>query len=601
MLRRLFQYLQQRIERGGCQHVHFVNYINTFARRRRGIYGFLAQRPNIVDAVFDIDPGFGNGIQVPVSPSTDIDQMISIDMSSLVTTADLNNPSFEKQALLYVRSIAEDGDWSITQYDVEVRITNWEDPEILPWPVGGYITANVTEICESSGGSVVLTAIGWRARIERWQRRVFYEDGTSTDWTDIPGTANFTSITVSPDIAGTWYYRVMVFEGDRGPAYSSPAIINVLSAAQGGFVTASIPQYLCIGSQFRLTLEEYKGMIVRWQMRNTSTGDDVPWTNIDSTSASITVKPDAGGIWEFRAEVAMGSCSNDFSTPLTAYIVSPTTGGIVEPVETTICAGNIFELTASGYIGNIVGWQYSLDEGDTWHDVLPPNRTSYLSGTSSVVGELHYRVVVHAGTCDTTYSEAAIINVITSIEDAQGLNGPETICMPSDVAMFLYSVPEIPGVDHYEWTLPAGANFVGANNGYEINVAFDPDFESGYIKVRGVSARCGVGGADSLLVVALERPEAPDITGETGVCIGETAVYTATEIVGAVYVWDVPTGWTVVSENDNVIILTPSDDTPGVLSVTYFIDGCESETGTLTISGLQGSETGPIYRLPNVQ
>ena len=51
MLRRLFQYLQQRVEGGGAQHVHLVDDVNALFHARGGKHGLLPQRADVLHAV----------------------------------------------------------------------------------------------------------------------------------------------------------------------------------------------------------------------------------------------------------------------------------------------------------------------------------------------------------------------------------------------------------------------------------------------------------------------------------------------------------------------------------------------------------------------
>ncbi|MFY7964900.1 MAG: CARDB domain-containing protein [Chitinophagaceae bacterium] len=60
-----------------------------------------------VEYFFDTDPGFGNGINIPITPSTDIaDQLYSIDLSNL-------SNGFHR---FFLRTMDDSGKWSVTNY-----------------------------------------------------------------------------------------------------------------------------------------------------------------------------------------------------------------------------------------------------------------------------------------------------------------------------------------------------------------------------------------------------------------------------------------------------------------------------------------------------
>jgi len=495
-------------------YVRAIDENGSWSITQRNVFAKISvdkRKPDIVfiEYFIDEDPGFGKGKIVTTSPDINIDKIFNVDLSDVVTEADLNNPIYESQHTLYIRALAEDGEWSVTQYTIDLKVSNIPPVDQGDQPYGGAVLPVYTEVCQDRVSTIDLRATGFSRRVGNWESRIIYEDGTSSNWTTVPNSTGVELLQVSPNIAGSWQYRAMIYDGDRGPEPSMPATVKIISAALGGKVTASVPEYLCSGKDFTLTLEESRGDIVRWQMRNTSTAEDAQWINIDESTAQITVTPNEGGIWEYRAEVAMGDCSNEFSASLKVNVISSTTGGLITPATLTACIGKSFELTAYDYLGGIVQWQYSNDGGNTWNTILPLNATNNFSVTPISTGVIYYRIMVIAGNCDPTYSLPAIVTVLDGIGAAQDIVGPEMVCLPSDNVR--YSIPAITGVDYYEWTLPAGAVFVGESNRNEVYVYFGEASVSGLITVRGVSNICGAGEASSKYIELSSRPETGQI------------------------------------------------------------------------------------------
>jgi hypothetical protein len=545
-----------------------------------------------IEYFLDNDPGFGKAKPVPVSPSDNIDKFFDIDVAGLALGPHT----------LYIRAISSSGKWSITTFSVELEVADIPPETPGSKPKGGILTPASSEVCASPGNPalVMLTLKDYEQRIYRWEYRHFYEDGSvNFSWKQVPDNSqNRESMIFRPDQPGKWEYRVYVTKGDRGPEYSTIAEIIVIGAAQGGKVTATTPEYVCSGKSFTVTLEEYKGDIVQWQHRlifegDTSAWQTIPYSNRDET---IPVTPSSGGEWQYRAEVEMGECSNTFSKEAKVKVIDATTGGHVEPATLTSCVGKNFELEAKEYLGDVIAWQMSEDGGNTWTNFIHTDK--YYNVTLSAVGEIQYRAVVKAGNCDETYSEPAVVTVLNEVDAAQDITGPAVVCKPA--TQVLYITPEISHVEEYQWTLPTGITFDGADNGNRVYLNFTDAAISGEITVRGYTDLCGYGTEASFPVIVYAKPETPKIEGAKSVCAGQQYIYTVTKQANMTYSWTVPAGWTIVEQDENVITVIPTGISGEMtVTVTNTDTGCSSEPGKEMLILLPSAETGPIYRLPN--
>jgi hypothetical protein len=545
-----------------------------------------------IEYFFDNDPGFGQAKRVNVSPSDNITKIFSVDMTGVAVGPHI----------LYVRAVSENGRWAITQFKDEINVAMFDPEEEEEAPKGGVLTPTLTEICQYSGASVTLTLTGYEMSINWWEYRRNDEDGAPVfGWSVVSNSANRSSMTFTPNEPGTWEYRVHVSRGDRGPEYSTTGKIIVVGAAKGGTVTANIPQYVCSGKSFDLTLEDYKGEIAGWMYRYVFEGNvPVLWTPIPGTEGleSITVTPDKGGEWQYRAEVKMGECSNAFSTELTVAVIDAMTGGHVLPDTMTACPGKDFELEARDYLGDIIAWERSVDGGNTWTRFTHTDKFYHVN--SPVTGELQYRAVIQAGNCDETVSTPSVIYVVDQMGEVGDIVGPDRICKPDTQR---YYIDRIEFAESYIWTVPAGVMFNSDPSAREVWLIF-PDNNAvvgGTITVKGHTDLCGDSDAATLALTVNARPDKPVISGASEVCVGEEYTYTIPALnSNETCVWNVPAGWTVLTTNGNVITVIPHGLSGDItVTVTNTDTGCTGEQGVKSVIMGQAIQTGPIYRLPN--
>jgi PKD repeat protein len=103
---------------------------------------------------------------------------------------------------------------------------------ITPLSAGGTAGGNATILLGQGTG--VMTLLGFTGGVVRWQRRV-----NSAGYSDIAGTAGLTSYQEIPPDTGTWNYRAVVQSGSCAKAFSSPAAILVIIAADSRIWTGA--------------------------------------------------------------------------------------------------------------------------------------------------------------------------------------------------------------------------------------------------------------------------------------------------------------------------------------------------------------------------
>jgi hypothetical protein len=83
-------------------------------------------------------------------------------------------------------------------------------------------------------------------------------------------------------------------------------------------------------------------------------------------------------------------------------------GGTINGSTSACASGNSGTLTLTSFTGEIVRWEYSNDNGNTWY---------YISNTTSTQGYLNlktttrYRAVIQNNSCGTVFSAIATITI----------------------------------------------------------------------------------------------------------------------------------------------------------------------------------------------
>ncbi len=233
-------------------------------------------------------------------------------------------------------------------------------------------------------------------------------------------------------------------------------------------------------------------------------GDCSAWTLFESRYASNTV------------DVLQRNCTN----------IVPSNASIIG--NNYFCNGSSTTLTASPS-----GFNY------VWND----NSTA---DTLSVSSAGNYSLVVGNGVCSLP---SVSLNVTENFPPAtpSSITASDTVC--SNIANINISVVNDVNTTTYNWTLPNGWNITSGNNTNAIETT--SDISGGVISVTAEND-CGISSAvqKTVTVIPSNLGTLGNITGDTLFCEGETAQFNIASVSGAdSYVWTLPSGWSVVSNN----------------------------------------------------
>ncbi|MDP2069218.1 MAG: LamG-like jellyroll fold domain-containing protein, partial [Lutibacter sp.] len=155
--------------------------------------------------------------------------------------------------------------------------------------------------------------------------------------------------------------------------------------------------------------------------------------NIDSTTGAVTYSAGWSGTTTITASAA--GCNGPATTTLTVTIDPASIGGIINIQGTTnktilVChqadAASSPPLILSGFTGNIVEWEYSINAGTSWVSIAnTTNVQSYVGITETRI----YRAVIKSGSCAEVKSAVAIVSVTPNIKPQNVSVSPTPSCL----------------------------------------------------------------------------------------------------------------------------------------------------------------------------
>jgi hypothetical protein len=221
------------------------------------------------------------------------------------------------------------------------------------------------------------------------------------------------------------------------------------------------------------------------------------------------------------------------------------------------------------------------------------------TGLSSRAAHVYYNASMSAVPTTATSGVLALYRVgnNVSLGNISTISGPTSLASTATTAT--YSVTPVSAATGYVWDLPAGMTLT-SQTGPSITVLVSSTYTNGVVRVRAVNA-CNQGTQRSLTVnKAATTPVGGftlAITGTATLCASATQTYTATEVLGASYIWSIPSTLTLVSGQGtrNITVTPTASFTSEQLRVTC-TTSLASQQATFNVSGgtLPAAITGPF-------
>jgi hypothetical protein len=284
----------------------------------------------------------------------------------------------------------------------------------------GTVTADIASVCSVSNAGT-LTLSGHSGTIVRW------ESSTDNFVTNTP-IANTTTTLAYTNLTQTTQYRAVVQTGTCDPANSVSATITVTNTSIAGMITGS--SSVCSTSNTgTLTLTGHTGSITGWE---SSTDNFTTNTPIANTTATLTYA-NLTQTTQYRAVVQNGTCNASNST--TAVItVSTLTAGTVTGSATECASSNSGTLLLTGYSGNIIRWESSIDNFATVTNIA---NTSLVQAYNNLLVTTQYRAVVGLSGCTNVNSTPATIAVSPVAVGGTVTSNASIICLGTQVTLTL--------------------------------------------------------------------------------------------------------------------------------------------------------------------
>lgn len=298
--------------------------------------------------------------------------------------------------------------------------------------VGGSVGPDAF-VCNGANGDT-LTLTGASSTIQKWQ----YSVNGGTSWIDI---ANTTTQLIYSNLTVTTWYRAIATEF-CADAISIEARITVDSSPMpiGGTVTPN--DTVCSGSNSdTLTLSGHSGNIVRWEF---SIDGGATWVYInDTTTTHIYNNLTTTTI--YHAVLQNSICNFVTSSNDTITVTPVSDAGDINGTVSGCAYANGATLTLTGYTGNVVGWQYSVDQGVTWIDSANTTDTfAYANLTDTVF----YRAIVNSGVCSNDTSDAVEVNIYPK---PLAMFTADTVCFGSATSFLNSSTIESGSIQLNQW------------------------------------------------------------------------------------------------------------------------------------------------------
>jgi gliding motility-associated-like protein len=193
-----------------------------------------------------------------------------------------------------------------------------------------------------SGSGTVCPGTGTNITIDLSVAGVTYQLRNDSDNSNIGFSVSGTGSTINlptGNLSTTTTFNILATNSVTGctAELNETEIVIVAATASGGIVNGVNNSIVYGTSTGTLTLSGHTGNVTKWQ-RLIGTGS---WEDISNTSLIYSENPASAGIWQYRAYVTIGSCSEAYSS---SFIIT------VETKPLTITANNQTKVYGNSYV-----------------------------------------------------------------------------------------------------------------------------------------------------------------------------------------------------------------------------------------------------------
>ena len=288
---------------------------------------------------------------------------------------------------------------------------------IISGAPSGTITGGNINVCSGTPFTLTHNGLAAGGSVIRWE---YSFDNFLTN----PVTISNTTTTLTTNISQTNYYRAVVSNSGCANLVTSSTKITLNETSGGTLFPATLT--FCQNSFVDLTLNNYTGSIVKWQVSTSSDfANDI--TDISVTSPTLSYQiTGTGNTYYFRAVLTnCGSTYYSIRATATKNTGTPPVGGSVS--DLSFCGGsNSGTLQLTSNTGTVNKWQRSVDGGTQWIDISNTATSIAFTGISSTT---KYRAVItNGGSCGTALSSVGTVYVNQSAVGGTISGAATTVC-----------------------------------------------------------------------------------------------------------------------------------------------------------------------------
>jgi hypothetical protein len=353
---------------------------------------------------------------------------------------------------------------------------------------GANASASPDSICEGQSSQLSVTVLGGTAPF-------------TYSWTPATGLNNpaIPNPVASPLV--TTMYHVFVTDAQSHTAQDSILVIVKSGPSAPGPING--PTAVCVNMTTTYTITPVGGATsYSWTVPTGASilsGQNTTTISVKWDTASGTVSVIAGNACGTSIPAVLIVTVDKSPAPLGAIagpdIVCKTANAAFSVAPVQYASGYLWSVPAGA---TIVTGQGTIAINVAWGGI---------AGTVSVVA---------TNVCDTTPPATKSIGIDSIPNDAGTLTGPDTVC--TGHSGYTYSIPPIPDVTQYVWTLPAGATISGSQTTPTILVDFSSSAISGNILVMGRN-NCGDGQASMKTLIVKSCLGIPENNPGSGITV----------------------------------------------------------------------------------
>ncbi len=335
------------------------------------------------------------------------------------------------------RAVVQSGNCN-PAYTNEITIT------VNPVTVPGILSSDATVCATGNSGSLNLNT--YTGSILQWE----FSINNGTSWTTISNTSTSQGYN---NLNTTTAYRVLVKSGVCPSLYSNTSTITVVPPVE----TPNAGNDLSVCNVSATALNATSPVAGSGSWRMVTGPSAVSFTNI--ADAHTTVNGLIAGTYQFEWTISNGICT-DLKDTVQLIVYPATVPGTLSANNTVCATANNGTLTLTGYTGNILHWESSIDNGTSWSTFSNTTNTLNYNNLSTTT---QYRASVQSGVCNPQYSNTITITVLPAVTPANA--GTDThVCFTTSTILSANTPVNGSGT----WTVAAGApsavSFTNSNN-----------------------------------------------------------------------------------------------------------------------------------------